>query len=250
MADNPSPQSFTTPLPATCIAIHIGIWGEAKKDARGRLLYQSVLQLAMAHDIQGATVWNSIEGASGNGRFRTVENEVSSNDLPVWITLMDSGEHSRLFIHAANEMLRDKGILCSGPVHWVTVQSAGGGGNSLKDRHSMPVSETVGQPGLHLQVFMREDAFVNGKPVYQAVAELMRHHGVLWTSTTRGLAGYGEGRKVRGRKWFGVRGDIPITMHVVDKREKLAALLPELEACIAQNALLIASEVTLHSETT
>ncbi len=228
----------------------------------------------MAYGISGATAWNSIEGTAPGGRFRTVESEVSSNSLPLWITMLDSPSRILQFARVAVDKLEGKGIVCTEPVEWLRMPNRASAVTKMTITPSSSTSPSTGaspsssdptlggrpssagkaseqyheaRRGLHVQAFMLERSKVDGKPVYQALAELMRHHEVLWISTARGLSGYGEGRKMRGRGWFGKQMDVPITMHIVDVREKLEPLLPEATRLVGGEALLTVTEVALHN---
>lgn len=233
------PQQSSVDL--TCGALHVGLWNGSTVCADGSLLYQRLLDQAIGMGLRGATAWTNVEGLNLRGDWLSVENEVASNALPVWISLFDGHANIHRFLRSAAGMLRGQGVVCTQSVGWLNGQSPALGTRAEEGGRRM-----AGDAGIHVEVFMLEGAKVDGKPVYQAIAELLRGHHVLWVSTARGLAGYGEGRKVRGRRWFG-RPEAPVTMHIVDKAEVLRPILPLLVNLVGNHALIIATEASLHA---
>lgn len=294
-----------------CAILKIGLWNGAETDWRGTLLYKSLLQDAMCAGLRGGTVWNTVEGSRSSRVFRTVESEVSSNDLPVVLEFVEEGGHGgqdvlQRFIGSAKQRIGPKGIIvveigqtwrpqsrsgaegrpateqsvniaeakASGALDassgvetdGVRVDSTGTGirirlggeensmekGNRVNPENRERGPRMNGQPdaaydGLQVQIFTLEQNQIDGRPVYQAVAEFLRQRGVLWISTARGITGFGEQRKIRQRSWWSRKNEVPIVVTVLDKVENLEGCLPELVEFVGSEGYIVSKPVVWHS---
>ncbi|HKJ91653.1 MAG TPA: DUF190 domain-containing protein, partial [Longimicrobiales bacterium] len=71
-----------------------------------------------------------------------------------------------------------------------------------------------------------------GKPLYQALLNLLRERGFAGTTVLRGIAGFGATAKVHTDKILRLSLDLPIIIEVVDTEEKIQQILPELDPLI------------------
>jgi uncharacterized protein len=71
-----------------------------------------------------------------------------------------------------------------------------------------------------------------GKPLYQALLNLLRERGFAGATVLRGIAGFGATAKVHTDKILRLSLDLPIVLEVVETEEKIEAILPELDRLI------------------
>jgi PII-like signaling protein len=238
-------------LCSSCSVLKAGVWNGAETDWRGRLLYKVLLQDAMDCGLRGGTVWSHVEGSRSKRTFRTVESEVSSNQLPVLLEFVDTVPALERFIPVCQKRMGKKGILVVEQGHvWPT--GDGGGGDAVKEPgHQQPTNvpehtSGVAYDGLQVQIFTLEQNRIGGKPVYQAVAEFLRHRDILWVSTARSISGYGHMRQIRSRaRWF-QKSDVPIVVTVLDKAETLEPCLPELVTLVDGHGFIVSKPVVWH----
>jgi hypothetical protein len=96
---------------------------------------------------------------------------------------------------------------------------------------------TVGQL---LRIFVGEDDTWHGRPLYTAIVETLRHEGVAGASVFRGIEGFGGSlHEIHVAKIFQFRGDLPILIEVVDTEEKIAALIPRIDAMVTEGAMTL-----------
>jgi PII-like signaling protein len=233
-----------------CAILKIGLWNGADTDWRGTLLYKALLQDAIRAGVRGGTAWGAVEGSKSSRTFRTVESEVTSNELPVLMEFVDTLDVLEPFIHGCQKRLGEKGVMVVelGQAWW---HARRGGDNNVnpQERPSSGQTEPLSgaqYDGLQVQIFTLEQNQIDGRPVYQAVAEFLRNRGILWISTARGIAGFGEQRKMRQRRWWMQRSDVPVVMTILDKVDRLEACLPELAEYLGDQGFVVSKPVVWH----
>lgn len=245
------------PKDDACLGISIGIWNGSQTGRGGSLLYRTLLEDALKDGLQGGTAWRVIEGGNHRGVFRSIESEVVSNELPVWLQFIDRSDPILRWIRSAKEILADGGIIVLDNqlhgqieagvkrierieprerVERVEQRLAGGGSQAVS-------TDPWTAQGMQVTIYTLEKNKVHGKLIYQAVAEYLRHRDVLWVATMRGLGGFGDGREIRQSGWFR-KEDTPIMMVVVDKTEKLSPHLAGLVELVGDQGIVVSSEVT------
>ena len=72
----------------------------------------------------------------------------------------------------------------------------------------------------------------HGKPLYQAIIELLRERHYAGCTVVRAIAGFGASARIRTDRLEIFSLDLPIVIECVDTEEKIAAILPELDDMI------------------
>jgi PII-like signaling protein len=101
----------------------------------------------------------------------------------------------------------------------------------------------IGDPsfveGRLLRIFIGEDAQHHGRPLHVAIVEMLRKEGVAGASVFRGIEGFGSHHEIHVSKVFSFGGRMPMVVEVVDSAERIAALLPRLEAMVDEGAITL-----------
>ena len=243
-------------------SVSVGIWNGSRSTSDGTLLYRKLLSEAMIHGIRGGTVWRVIEGGNRGGVFRSIESEVASNELPLWIEFIDQAPTVQSWLPTAQRLLAGCGVIVLNPEVQQGLSFTGGetptsglnseGGDLAvnQQEHTESGRTNVGEnqaglstvKGLQITIYTLERAKVNGKPLYQAAAEYLRHRDILWVATMRGLYGYGESRAIRQAGWFN-KVDTPVMMVAADKEEKLAPHVAGLVELVGSSGFVVTSPV-------
>ena len=71
-----------------------------------------------------------------------------------------------------------------------------------------------------------------GKPLYQAIVELLRRRHYAGATVLRAITGFGATAKVRTDRIEVLSLDLPIIVECVETEENIQAILPELDAMI------------------
>ena len=91
-----------------------------------------------------------------------------------------------------------------------------------------------------LRLHVGESDRYQGKPLYEAIVNRCMELKIAGATVFRGLEGYGETAEIH--RHHVVRKDQPIVVTIVDTRENLARLIPELEEMM-DTGLIATSDV-------
>lgn len=78
-----------------------------------------------------------------------------------------------------------------------------------------------------LTIFMNEASRWHGKPLYEAVIELLLARGVAGGTVVRAIAGFTRGAGIVTAKILRLSEDLPIKIEVIDTEEVIARVLPD-----------------------
>ena len=98
------------------------------------------------------------------------------------------------------------------------------------------------QPGKILRIHISESDEFQGKPLYEAIVSRCRDLHIAGATVFRGLEGYGETAEIHRAHL--VHTDPPIVITIVDRGEKIEALVAALEPMIA-DGLIAVSDVEM-----
>ncbi|MCL6632623.1 MAG: DUF190 domain-containing protein [Alicyclobacillus herbarius] len=208
----------------------IGLWNGATM-AGGVPLYRRLLLDAREHGLAGATVWRGLEGGHARGAFRTVENEVASNELPILLDFVAPSARLTGWLPRAGKLIGEHGVMVMEP-----------------SRRTQPNSnlEHGERLGRRVDIYTLERHKQGGRPLYQAVAEFARRRGLLWLSTTRGMCGIGDGGRWHEPGWWLRKDDVPIIITILDAADRVDAHLPELIELVARQGVVVSTVVDWH----
>jgi PII-like signaling protein len=71
-----------------------------------------------------------------------------------------------------------------------------------------------------------------GKPLYQAILELLRERHYAGCTVFRAIAGFGASARLRTDRLEVLSLDLPIVVECVETEERIQAILPELDPMI------------------
>jgi len=83
-----------------------------------------------------------------------------------------------------------------------------------------------------IRIHIGERDRYKGKPLYQAIVELLRQRRYAGATVLRGVAGFGASARMRTDRIEILSLDLPIIIECVETAEKIEAILPELDEMI------------------
>lgn len=101
------------------------------------------------------------------------------------------------------------------------------------------------EDGRLLRIFIGESDGHGGRPLYEAILELLRREGVAGATVVRGIAGFGRSSVVHTAKVLRMSADLPIIVEAVDTAERIAAVTPLLDEIIGEG-LITLERVEVH----
>jgi len=88
------------------------------------------------------------------------------------------------------------------------------------------------QDGLLMRIYIAESAKINEKPASRFLPEYFMKCGLTGCTVYRGMSGFGHENKLRTVDVFQFSLDLPVIIDVIDTKEKILAVLPEVEKMI------------------
>ncbi|PLX80790.1 MAG: hypothetical protein C0616_07015 [Desulfuromonas sp.] len=83
-----------------------------------------------------------------------------------------------------------------------------------------------------MRIFIAETDRWEQQPLYEAMLSLFQRNGIAGATVLKGAAGYGGSREVHTDKLLRFSANLPLVVEVVDSRERIDAILPELDKMI------------------
>jgi uncharacterized protein len=80
------------------------------------------------------------------------------------------------------------------------------------------------------RVFIGESDKLDGKPLYQALIEMIRHERISGATVIRGILGFGASSHVHTANILRLSQDLPIIIEIIDTQENIDRVLPKIEA--------------------
>ena len=83
-----------------------------------------------------------------------------------------------------------------------------------------------------MRIHLGERDHYQGKPLYQAIVNLLRERHLAGATVTRAIMGFGATARIHSDKVLRLSVDLPIVVECVDSEAKIEAILPELDGMI------------------
>jgi hypothetical protein len=101
-----------------------------------------------------------------------------------------------------------------------------------------------------LRIHFGEDDRWQGKPLHEAIVAKCRELGIQEAIVFRGIEGYGSGTRIRRSSHWSFSKDAPIQLSVIDTQERIATLIPFLDAMVEEGLVATSTvEVVRYSRT-
>ncbi|HXL21571.1 MAG TPA: DUF190 domain-containing protein [Candidatus Dormibacteraeota bacterium] len=83
-----------------------------------------------------------------------------------------------------------------------------------------------------MRVHLGESDKWHGKPLHEAIVELLRNEGFSGATVLRGVGGYGGSSVYHTDKLLRLSQDLPIIVEVIESTERIDGILPRLDQMI------------------
>ncbi|GAB2761417.1 DUF190 domain-containing protein [Salinifilum aidingensis] len=92
---------------------------------------------------------------------------------------------------------------------------------------------------LRMQVFVGADDMWHHRPVYHEIITRARRAGLAGATALQGCEGYGASARVHTSRLLDLAEDLPVSVVIVDRAERIRAFLPELDDLVEEGAVLL-----------
>jgi PII-like signaling protein len=93
--------------------------------------------------------------------------------------------------------------------------------------------------GQLLRIFIGESDRWEGKPLYEAIVLEARRQGLAGATVLRGMEGFGASSRIHTTRILRLSEDLPIVIEIVDRAEKIAAILPVLDHMVTEGMMTL-----------
>jgi uncharacterized protein len=83
-----------------------------------------------------------------------------------------------------------------------------------------------------MRIHIGESDKWHGKPLHEAIVEMLRKEGFSGATVLRGVAGYGGSSVYHTDKILRLSQDLPIIVEVVENTERIEKMLPQLDQMV------------------
>ena len=95
----------------------------------------------------------------------------------------------------------------------------------------MPHQKFIGERTL-MRIHIGESDKWHGKPLHEAIVEILRKEGFSGATVLRGVAGYGGSSVYHTDKLLRLSQDLPLIVEVVEYEERIEKILPRLDEMV------------------
>jgi hypothetical protein len=102
-------------------------------------------------------------------------------------------------------------------------------------------------PAKKLTIYLDESERAHGKPVYEVLLDLFFKRKIAGASVFRGIEGYGSDRVFHTAKILELSTTLPVRIEVVDRAEKIDAILLEITAIVHKGLITVSDTQVIKS---
>lgn len=97
----------------------------------------------------------------------------------------------------------------------------------------------IPRDGQLLRIFVGESDRWGGLPLYEAIVQQARKHGLAGATVFRGCEGFGAHSRIHTSRILRLSEDLPIVIEIVDSEDKIQAFLPVLDEMVAEGLVTV-----------
>jgi hypothetical protein len=93
--------------------------------------------------------------------------------------------------------------------------------------------------GKLLRIFVGESDRWEGQPLFEAIVRKVREAGGAGATVLRGIEGFGAHSRIHTTRILRLSEDLPVVIEIVDRAERIDALLPVLDEMIGEGMITV-----------
>jgi len=90
-----------------------------------------------------------------------------------------------------------------------------------------------------LRIFIGESDKRGSKPLYEVIVEEARKRGLAGATVLHGVLGFGANSRIHTAKILRLSEDLPVIIEIVDKPERIAMFLPDLDKMLGEGLITL-----------
>ncbi len=102
------------------------------------------------------------------------------------------------------------------------------------------------ETGQLLRIFIGEADRWHHQPLYEAIVLKARELGLAGATVLRGPLGFGASSRLHTSKILRLSADLPMVIEIVDREDRIALLLPHLDAMVRDGLVTLEDVRVIH----
>lgn len=90
-----------------------------------------------------------------------------------------------------------------------------------------------------MKIYISEDSMYHGHNLYHALVIKLKELGLAGVTVTRGIEGFGKGKRLQSARIIELSSSLPIIVEVVDIPERIEKALPIIEEMVNEGLVMI-----------
>ena len=107
------------------------------------------------------------------------------------------------------------------------------------------MSMDIGGSARRVRIYIGEADKHHGRPMHRAIVQMLRKEGYAGATVLRGIEGFGHASRLHTATILRLSEDLPLVIEVVDRADRIEALLPKLEE-MGVTGLVTVEDVEVH----
>jgi PII-like signaling protein len=99
--------------------------------------------------------------------------------------------------------------------------------------------EMDNQEAALLRIYIGESDLIEGRSAYKEIVHYFKRNGFTGATVIRGIYGYGKKSQLHSASVLRLSTDLPILIEVVDQKEKIQAVLPEIKKMVKDGLITL-----------
>jgi uncharacterized protein len=93
--------------------------------------------------------------------------------------------------------------------------------------------------GQLLRIFIGESDTWHGRPLYEAIVQRVREHGLAGATVIRGIEGFGASSHLHTSRILRLSQDLPVVIEIVETAERIEQILPVLDEMVTDGLVTL-----------
>lgn len=89
-----------------------------------------------------------------------------------------------------------------------------------------------------LKIYVSEDSKYKGKSLYHSIVLKLKDMCIDGVTVTRGIEGYGKGKKVHNTKILDLSSSLPVIIEAVDTQNNIEKVLPTIKEIVTDGKII------------
>jgi PII-like signaling protein len=228
----------------------------ANERGAGRPLYEEVVVTARAMGLAGASVFLVDLSYGAHRRLHDAKSEYTSFAIPVVIEVVDGPSRVEALLNEVRLAIRE-GLATIAPVRVIAYshhdepevprplrppERGPSEGSAVVSSRFDPGSEpsmVLEGDAQRLIVYVGSSDTWDGRNLAMAIVQRCRELGLAGATASLGVMGFGKQSRIHRAHLLGLSSDLPEKIEVVDRPERIAALVPVLEEMIGGGLIVV-----------